>query len=336
MVALTLAYGLFLAVYRLAEAVFGVAFLSGRLPTIANWLALTATFEPLLVLPLLPLLGLMLMWRVYGVALVLGVASLPFVFFYTPLFLPQTPPTPSGPTLTVLTHNILAANQDTRRLGEAILAEQADVVALQELVANHANRLAPQLGPIYPHRVIYSAQGLGVYSRYPLRDAQLLTLAPEMSYAVRATLDAPSGPLTIFNAHPRNPRIEWNTYGRSLLYVANFDPSRRDRAVAALTEAVERTSGPVIVLGDLNLPDRSVAYRQLTRRLRDAHREVGWGLGFTFPDTRPQGRATFLFPILRIDYVLYSSELTALESRVGPASGSDHRPVIARLGVRRD
>lgn len=331
--ALAVGYAVFLVAYWLAEWVFGQPAMSGRITGLASTLALLATFEPLLLFPWAILLVLSLVARSRTALLALATAALPFVLFYAPLFLPRLPSRGAEHTVTVLTHNILAANRDASRLADAILAEDADIVALQELVANHANRLAPRLTARYPYRVIYSNQGLGLYSRYPIRDAELLTLAPESSYAIRAIVDTPSGPLTVFNAHPRNPRIDWTPGEGSLLYIADFDPSRRDRAIATLAAAVARVQGPVIVLGDLNLPDRSGAYRQLTARLDDAHREAGWGLGYTFPEGWAGGRLWFPFPVLRIDYVLHSPDIRAVETRRGAPSGSDHLPVFARLAL---
>ena len=89
----------------------------------------------------------------------------------------------------------------------------------------------------------------------------------------------------------------------------------------------------LIVLGDLNLPDRSGAYRQLTTRLDDAHREAGWGLGYTFPQGLVWGRFWVPFPFLRTDYVLHSPDIRALDIQRGTPSGSDHLPVVARLGL---
>lgn len=328
-----LGYAAILLLYSIAEWLFGQPAVSGRVSRLSSMLALMATFEPFLLVPLLLCLALALLARSRLALVALLAAALPFVLYYLPLFLPRLPaPTPSR-AVTVMTHNILAASRDTDRLAETILSQDADIVALQELVGNHAARLAPRLATTYPYRVIYADQGLGLYSRYPLRDVQLLTLASEGSYAIRAVVDLPGGPVTVFNAHPRNPRIDWTPGAGSLLYVANFDPSRRDRAVASLVNAIDRVKGPVIVLGDLNLPDRSGAYRQLTAHLDDAYREAGWGLGYTFPEGLVWGRFWTPFPFLRIDYVLHSPEIRALEARRGPPSGSDHLPVVARLGL---
>jgi endonuclease/exonuclease/phosphatase (EEP) superfamily protein YafD len=67
-------------------------------------------------------------------------------------------------------------------------------------------------------------------------------------------------------------------------------------------------------------------YLALTSRLRDAYRDVGWGMGFTFTRFRELG-----LPMWRIDYVFHSPNLVATRAIVGDYGGSDHRPVIADL-----
>jgi vancomycin resistance protein VanJ len=231
----------------------------------------------------------------------------------------------------VMTHNILANNRDMTPLVNTLLEQNADVLALQELLPATANRLAPRLSQVYPYRVVHSNQGLGLYSRHPIRDAELVLLA-ESSWAIRATVDTPAGPIVVFNAHPRNPRIRWRVWRGWVPYIADFDPGPRDRAVENLTRRIAATPGHVIVLGDLNLNERTWAYRVLTSELVDAHRAAGWGFGFTFPEG-PGDPAGSFPPLIRIDYVLHSPDLRTLEFRVIPPTGSDHRPVVARIAV---
>jgi len=100
----------------------------------------------------------------------------------------------------------------------------------------------------------------------------------------------------------------------------------------------------VLVVGDLNVTDRSRAYRVLRGSLGDAYRDAGRGMGFTFPnglrvgDLAPHGgwAGTLRIParLLRLDYILHSRELVALRARVGCEGGSDHCFVLARLAWR--
>ncbi len=331
--ALTLAavgYALLFVGYRAAAAVFAHQRAASLVPPVVpDGLSLVSTFEFVWLLPLIPLLAAAVLVRARAAGVVALLVGLPFLAYYAPLFVPHAEPAIAA-DVTVMTYNILVSNTDAAQIAENIRAHDPDVVALQELTGAMAARLQPQLASAYPYRLISSAQGLGLYSRYPLRDPSVLTLGPENSYAQRVTVDTPEGPLTVYNAHPRNPDIRWGRWRGRWPYVADFDPTRRDVAVARLADLVAREQGPLIVLGDLNLSEHNAGYARLTASLRDAHREAGYGLGNTFP-VAPVGSIRLPFPLIRIDYVLYSDDLRAVTAQTGASGGSDHRPVIARL-----
>jgi endonuclease/exonuclease/phosphatase (EEP) superfamily protein YafD len=84
-----------------------------------------------------------------------------------------------------------------------------------------------------------------------------------------------------------------------------------------------------VVLGDFNLTSLQVVYGEMTQTLRDAHADVGYGLGFTRTPLRGTGPATW-----RIDYVFHTPEIVALSTTNGDFGGSDHRPVVAELAFR--
>ena len=75
----------------------------------------------------------------------------------------------------------------------------------------------------------------------------------------------------------------------------------------------------------------------MTGPLADAHQEAGWGLGHTFP---AYGGRYLGIPIVprqvRLDMILHTGDLVALDSRVGADPGaSDHMPVLAELAWRK-
>ena len=64
--------------------------------------------------------------------------------------------------------------------------------------------------------------------------------------------------------------------------------------------------------------------------LRDAFASAGRGYGYTYGHTlRPA------FSFLRIDHVLVGPEFEVRDCFVGGDEGSDHRPVIADIALRR-
>jgi vancomycin resistance protein VanJ len=78
----------------------------------------------------------------------------------------------------------------------------------------------------------------------------------------------------------------------------------------------------------------------LAMRFDDAYREVGWGLGWTFPDfTQPSAQpvqtsilSALGRPVTRIDFIFHNGALRPVSAQVWPTSGgSDHRPVMAEF-----
>lgn len=87
---------------------------------------------------------------------------------------------------------------------------------------------------------------------------------------------------------------------------------------------------PLVLLGDLNAPPCSRAYRRLVGRLRDAQRVL--------PGHRPRPTFPTRWPLLRIDHVLLGGgvEVRRVEVRHGPLerAASDHLPLVVDLAIR--
>jgi len=93
-----------------------------------------------------------------------------------------------------------------------------------------------------------------------------------------------------------------------------------DRFLRAIPEDMH-----VIAAGDFNVPPNSRFYRRFRRRLTDAFASVGLGFGYTY--------VLRGVPVLRIAYVWTGNGCRPLACRLGKAGLSDHRPVIAEVGV---
>ena len=110
-------------------------------------------------------------------------------------------------------------------------------------------------------------------------------------------------------------------------------PARRWVAgLAELGRAVRLETRPVVVAGDLNATWDHRPFRDLMRTgLRDAAIEGGHGGARTWPNDR-----RLVPPLLRLDHILVSGEVTVAGYRIGPGRGSDHRSVTAELAVSVD
>jgi endonuclease/exonuclease/phosphatase (EEP) superfamily protein YafD len=261
-----------------------------------------------------------------------GLAAVPpavFLLTYGHLYLPRWPLRTAGPVFTVLTHNVLYSNEDVDALSAAIEAHAPDFFGLRELSASTAGALEPRLAERYPyHRV---EPGCGFWSRYPILAYEPFRLVEgEGTWAQQFVLDIEGQEVTVLSVHPRSPPV----YGVPLSEVWGRLPTaladtERDADLRGLLARLEGIEGPLVVIGDFNATDRQSLYAPLTRRLRDAHRESGWGMGFTFSHRPDVGPALW-----RIDYVFYTPELVTLSTGTGEYAGSDHRPVIAHLAFR--
>jgi endonuclease/exonuclease/phosphatase (EEP) superfamily protein YafD len=300
------------------------------------WLFLLNTFAVYLFIPLPLLLVAALLTRRreiwIGLAAILALGA----FFYGRLLLPKFPVhAPSGPTLTVMTSNVLGFNHQITPVVAAIQAADADVVALQELNPLVAEAIERDLAVEYPYQVLdpkFGVAGLGVLSRYPLNPIDA-TLAGQWVGSPQV-LDLSFGgrAITLINFHAIPP-------GNHTPAVLRRSVREREHQARELVAFAAARSGPVIALGDLNAADRSTAYAVLTNSLADAWRTAGWGLGHTFPGAASAGSARPAIAgipvpmwLVRLDYVFHSDDWQTLAVWIGPWDGiSDHRPVAAKL-----
>jgi vancomycin resistance protein VanJ len=80
---------------------------------------------------------------------------------------------------------------------------------------------------------------------------------------------------------------------------------------------------PLVVAGDFKLPPESQVFRRHWGDLHDAFAEAGFGFAWTKETSWDRAR---------IDHVLHDRDWTCYWCRVGPAVGSDQRPLIAHVG----
>jgi endonuclease/exonuclease/phosphatase family metal-dependent hydrolase len=197
---------------------------------------------------------------------------------------------------------------DLSRTAEAMVASDASVIALQELDRNLARsarvdqpaELSRLTGlPIVFRPAIPRGRGhygLGIAAR-GLRLEQVVALPRVGDEEPRIALTARWKGLSVIATH-----LAWQ---RSVA-------ARQLRALGRLCDGLEP---PVVLLGDLNLPRRSLG--PLLER------------GFTMGPRR----GTFKSPLVRsqIDYVLAGPGLSLHTVETIPSPASDHLPLVATL-----
>jgi len=188
--------------------------------------------------------------------------------------------------------------------------------------------LVQALASAYPHHVAYPApghKGLGWWSRFPLRELDVVWNVEGESIALAVELCGPVDTIRLVAAHPLTPAVGPVDAGFWL-----YDSAQRDREIAPVLELVARLPPPLVLAGDFNMTDQSASYVSVTRTLRDAFAARGRGLGHTYPASVPHDTFTMVFPLplLRLDYVFHTADLLPFSARVLGRVGSDHLPVI--------
>ena len=307
-----------------------------RTPLGGAWpVRLVANFLPYLFLPLLLLVPLILFSQSRRSKIVISLPCVIFFLLYGHLFLPHATNVPGvgENTLTIMTYNVTRGAPGVEEILSIIETEDADVVALQE-VSPKVGEALYSLADRYPYMAVHPTPdgyaGCAVLSRFPLANDEVYPLVVGTHLSQRVVLDLDGESIHLFSVHLQPPQLAVRRGGARFLVPAGYDTTTQDQEMARLLEELDALEGKVVVVGDFNMTDQATGYLELTRVLRDAHREAGWGFGHTFPDREALFVAT-PFPLMRIDYVFHSPDLTARRSYVGERGGPNHRFLVAEL-----
>lgn len=294
--------------------------------TISPW-----AFAPTLVLPALAVLMRSPLFCLLSIA----AASIFAYQFLRPMFPHHEIARRVEPAhLKAMTANLLKIN--TRQVGKiigAIIAESPDVVALQELKAEHAQAIDTLLADAYPHRLLSpgkDSEGMGLLSRYPFLDSAEHIVAPGANPTQTARIEINGRSVWMVNSHPRIPDLHL-CHQAGVRYPCGLSTTKRRADVEGIIQLAQRLGGDAILLGDFNLTDQCEEYGLLTAQWADAYRVAGKGPGLTYPVGRPFFGLHSPFPLFRIDYLFYPPTWRPLRAHTGAMPGSDHRYLVVEL-----
>jgi vancomycin resistance protein VanJ len=329
-VALTGAYGLNLTLFLVLRILVGERWgLIGVFNSVAH----------LMLIPSLFLLPLCLLLRRRRLALTQLPAVLAFALSYGMMFLPRSAAVvPDMTAISIVTYNLHGDEELYEPMADLIRAVDADVVAVQELSVIAADHFAEALADLYPHQALHpgddSTRGQGILSRFQVSNDEYWRTPEYDEFSLghqRVVLDVNGIPVTLYNTHPVHPAMTGTL----------FDPVPRAHEIGVILERAAQDTGALVIVGDFNMTDQSEDYARVLESYSDTYRDIGWGMGFTFPDfsnsralPRFLSRTSSFPPFVRLDYVFHNEAVIALEAQVWPTSGgSDHRPLFARLAL---
>ncbi len=289
---------------------------------------------PWLLLISVPLLVFASIKRSRRHILATGLIIAVFIALYGGLFLPPAPKpgrcaAPSGGCLpiSVMTVNTGSGLADPSALAASLSDSGADLIGLQELSEEQADRIEADLSGDYPYQVLYPLgfEGRGLISRYPITGHYLFYPKKEYLPYLIATVDLNGTPLAVIVYHTK-PAV-FLVQGLKTRLLPEWP---LDEALIGTANSL----APTVILGDFNTVDQSAKYHQLRQAgLIDAFREAGWGFGPTFPARAGGWRSLPNLPLLRIDYIWVTDDISVSRAWVGDRTGSDHLPVQAELFI---
>ncbi|MEQ8444149.1 MAG: endonuclease/exonuclease/phosphatase family protein [Alphaproteobacteria bacterium] len=219
-------------------------------------------------------------------------------------------------TLAVMIANVLTPNRNAAALMRLVRVHNPDILLAVETDSWWESQL-DGLESDYPHTVKHpldNLYGMHLYSRLELIDPEVQFLVEEGVPSIHTEVRLGSGHrVKLHCIHPAPPSP-----------TENETAAERDAELLVVANAITETTGPVVVMGDLN----DVAWSASTRLFQKVSGlldpRIGRGLYSTFHAG---------YPFLRwpLDHVFCSPDFTLVSlSRLGYI-GSDHFPVLAVL-----
>jgi endonuclease/exonuclease/phosphatase (EEP) superfamily protein YafD len=217
---------------------------------------------------------------------------------------------PGGRPLSVMTANLRFGLADPRTVLDLVRTHDVELLSLQELTPEAMRRLdAMGLAERFPYRALDArggAQGTGLLSRYPLRDART-GIPPTGNAMPEATVLVPGArPLRAKAVHPVAPSPDRGV-------------GRWEADLASLPAA--GAGPPRLLLGDFNATlDHARMRAVLDRGYRDAAEVLGDGIHGSYW-------------VIQIDHVLLDERLRTTAAAFHTVPGSDHAALTATLSL---
>ncbi len=314
----------------------------------------------ILFVPLMTLNVLLLLWAIkrrsksFVIPLLFLIPSFFFIGRYVQFNSDETIEEPvSGNTLKMVSWNVgrfTMHNKDVSGRKECIdsvfryIAEQdADIVCLQEFHVSDASRVKAYLsGKMKGYNAEYylftergGHSGNLTLSRVPVTGKGKIKFDESANLAIYTDYNVGGRSFRVYNCHFESYNVSFTGLIRA---VARRDSvvmaqtgtkvkrsiTRRPKQVDKVLTDIENCPVPSFVCGDFNDNPMSYTYYRMTRDRDDAFVTAGKGFGATY---------SLLWPMLRIDYVLYPESYRAISHEIPRAPYSDHYPVITEIEI---
>jgi vancomycin resistance protein VanJ len=221
----------------------------------------------------------------------------------------------SGPGLRVMTFNVQIFNNHSMDAVAAVIRrEEPDVVCLQEMPTNGDEQKFAAI--LREYRFVNHGR-LAIASHLPITRVERTRLGQTNRKALVADLEFADAHVKFINVHLQHfPADDLGKAGSASVQLL--------KEIDGLESLLGEVKVPTIVAGDLNSIPQGRVNRMLRSHLRDCFASAGSGYGYTIPAG---------VPLRRIDYIYAGGDLRPEDSRVIDTIASDHRAVVADVGL---
>lgn len=304
-------------------------------------------FIPLVLLNLLILLiGII---RRSGAVWLTFIALLPSIL-YAELFVRwgEVQKEQEGIALKICTYNVGLFAQGKERNRTAsfegiksfIRKEDPGIVCMQEFQVEDTSLIKKQF-PQYPYRYFHLFNGTKrkfgnlTLSKFPIINSGKITFKRSTNLCIYSDIEHYGKTLRIYNTHLESHSISFTSLIKNIrekekiteeIYQVHDKVAstfkRRALQVDTIARHLHQSPFPAIICGDFNDTPMSYTYKNLISGKRDSFRQSGKGFSATY---------SVLWPLLRIDYILYPTPFWSLTHHSPRIEYSDHYPVISEL-----
>ena len=257
----------------------------------------------------------------------------------------------TGNTIKILSYNVArfsfdgdqnssqAAQMDS--VFKFILDQDPDIICLQEFrtsdYKNVRTFLKKRMGEYKAEYYLFptgkGAFGNVTLSRMPVKKKGVIKFEESANLAIYTDYNCYGRDFRVYNCHFESYNISFSGILRAIVSKDSgvfaetgnkmkASITRRPKQVDQVFSDIENCPFDSFVCGDFNDNPMSYTYYRMTRGRKDAFVEAGNGFGATF--------AT-MWPLLRIDYVLYPEQFKAVYHEIPRVPWSDHYPVITEI-----
>lgn len=261
----------------------------------------------------------------------------------------------AGNAVTVVSYNVGRFSSAAKRLGVKSNEEcadsvvhylrslNADIICLQEFYMKDVNKVKSFMkenfkgyeAEYYVYPDSKGCYGNVTLSRYHIQNKGTLDFDESANLAISCDCTINGTKLRIYNCHFQSYSISLShivnnirgDYKEAVRYAENklrYSIGLRPKQVDMVMDSIEDCPVESMVVGDFNDNPTSYTYHRLCRERKDTFVEAGKGAGATY---------AFLFPFLRLDYILYPKSCSAVSHKVDRVRWSDHYPIISKINI---